>query len=135
MTNLEVVEATWKEIGYRIRPLRHTVFIRADKPALKIGEIWMPPKLTDFYSGMPHHALIGATVLSAGPKAEVKPGDRVCFQRLYFARLCVMRDFTLVGWILGPNITGYLNGDVEPRLADTIHVPRVPRLGEAPPTA
>jgi hypothetical protein len=131
MKDMQAVEATWKELGYKLRPLKQTVFIRADLPEDKIGNIWKPYSLLGFYAGMPHAALIGATVLSAGPKAEVQPGDRICFQRLYFARLVELQDHSLVGWIQGPNISGYLEGKVEQRLEDKIYVPRVPRDGAA----
>lgn len=104
----EVVNRTWSEVGYKITPLRKMVFVKTDPVPQKVGSLYLPPKLATFYGELPNLVLVNATVLAAGPKASVRPGDRVCFTRLFFARYCDLQDGTYIGWIEEENLTGRL---------------------------
>lgn len=105
--SMELVERTWAEVGYRIRPLRFLVFVRTEPPEKKVGSLFLIDKDASFYGGLPHQRLVRATVLSAGPAANVKVGERVCFTRLHFARYKTLEDGTHVGWISSNEIAGY----------------------------
>lgn len=104
---MDVVERTWTEVGYRVRPLHRNVFVRTDPPEQKVGSLWLPPKLQSFHGDLPHMRIISATVLIAGPKTEVKPGERICFQRLHFAWLKKLEDGGMFGWIDQVQVLGY----------------------------
>ena len=114
----DVVQATWDELGYRIRPVFAKVFVRTELPPLKTesGLLWLPPKEAHFFSGLGHQRLVTATVLSLGPLAKaVKVGERVCFQRLHFGHIKQLEDKTFVGWIEQEQLAGYPEDDtVEP---------------------
>ena len=128
--DLARVEQTWAEIGFRFRPLRHVVLVRTyPLPTVTEGGIIIPEKLTSFYGELPHVQLVNATVLSSGPKAILEPGDRICFQRLFFARWLEMEDGSLVGWIADErNIVGWFEGDVTyaPMAANSKPAPKAP---------
>ena len=111
--DLETVGRTWKELGHSIRPLRYVILVRTDPlPTKTISGLHLSPKMTNFYGELPHVQLITATVLSSGPKAVLEPGDKVCFQRLFFARYEKMEDGTMVGWIAHEgNVIGLFEGD------------------------
>lgn len=105
----ELVEKTWGELGFKIRPLGHWVFIRTELIAKETpGGILLTDKSADFYEGMPHQKLYVGTVCSVGSKAQatVSEGDRICYQRLFFARYCYLQDGTMLGWINSENIPG-----------------------------
>ena len=116
MDTMAVVDQTWKELGRRFRAVRQVVFVRTDPPKEKVGSIYKPYSRLGFYDGMPNQHPIAAVVISAGPDTEFKTGDRICFQRLFFARLTELSDHSLVGWILGPNVSGFLEGDLDDSL-------------------
>ena len=106
------VEQTWEKLGRRVRASGHTVFVRTDVPEEKSeGGIFYPD--SGFYSGPFHLRLVAATVLSAGSKSILKPGDRVCFQRQWFCRWESLDDKTLVGWLEEAQVTGVLEEDVK----------------------
>jgi hypothetical protein len=111
-----LIESTWEELGYKVKPLYAKVFVRTDLPPEKIGLIYLPPKLADFHGGYGHQRLVTATVLAAGPLAKmVKPGDRVCFARLYFGYLEKLKDKTFFGWIEQEQLAGHPSDeDIEP---------------------
>jgi len=105
---MERAEDTWEELGHEIRARNDIVFVRTD-PIRRIteGGIILTDKQADFYYGLPGKdpkrgwntpITKWATVIAAGPKAEVAVGDRVCFMRLDFAWSYKLRDGTLVGW-------------------------------------
>lgn len=109
--NLDVVGQTWTEVGYKVRPLRNTVFVRTLPLEEKVGSLYLPAKLTKFYGELPHQKTIRAVVLAVGPKAKVKPGEKVCFTRLYFAWWKKLEDGCMVGWIDENQLTGYIEED------------------------
>lgn len=115
-TPKDIVQATWDELGYRIRPVFAKVFVRTELPPEKIGLIWLPPKEASFFAGLGHQRLVTAVVLSTGPGAKsVKVGERVCFQRLHFGHIKQLDDKTFVGWIEQEQLAGYPEDDtVEP---------------------
>ncbi len=109
----ELVKSTWAEIGCRVRPLRRMVFVRTDLPKQHSdGGIWYPSTESGFYDGPFHLRLVTATVLAAGSKSILKPAERVCFQRKYFARWCVLEDRTMIGWLDETEITGIMDDGV-----------------------
>jgi hypothetical protein len=104
----EKVQQTWAEIGFKIRPLRSLVFVRTDRPQERIGSIYLTQEAASFYyPRAPHAHIVSATVLSAGPKTQLTPGDRICFQRLHFAWLFQLADRSYVGYIQEGNLVGY----------------------------
>lgn len=101
------IEATFEELGIKnFRALKKMLLVRTEPLPKKIGLIYVPPKLASFYGELPHLQNIYAMVLSAGPKADCRPTDRVVFSRLYFARWQTMEDGTVVGWIDEANVYG-----------------------------
>jgi hypothetical protein len=109
----DFVEQTWEKLGRRVRATGHTVFVRTEAPPEKSeGGIFYPD--SSFYNGPFHLRLVPATVLSAGPRSTLKPGERVCFQRQWFCRWKdVPGDKTLVGWVEEAQITGVLEDDTK----------------------
>jgi len=108
---LELVEQSWKELGYRVRPLGRTVFVRTRAIPDKVGSLYLPTKHTKFYGKLPHMQNIEAVVMAAGPKAQdVRPGDRVTFQRLNFARLVKFQAEAeeFFGWVDSSQIIGHV---------------------------
>lgn len=103
------VGQVWDELGTRVRALGGTVFVRTDLlPEKSPGGILYPS--SSFYDGPLHMRLISGTVLAVGPAAApLNPGDRVCFQRKFFARWQVLRDGSFVGWLNVHEITGVLD--------------------------
>ena len=113
----DVVQATWDELGYRIRSVFAKVFVRTELPPQKFPDslLWLPPKEASFFAGLGHQRLVTATVLSCGPLARsVKVGERVCFQRLHFGHIKQLDDRTFVGWIEQEQLAGYPDDTVEP---------------------
>jgi len=90
---LERVEDTWEGYGHRIKPFGGVVFVRTDSP-MKVspGGIIIPQTSRSFYSGLPKKVVVVATVVAAGPKVDIRPGDRVMFLRLDFAWIHKFRD-------------------------------------------
>lgn len=110
--NQETVEKTWSELGYSVRPMHAKVFVRTDPPPEKIGLIFVPPKMSDFFGGLGHQRLVTATVLSVGPMAKmVKPGDRVVFRRLEFGHIAKLDRGVYVGWIEQEQLVGHPESD------------------------
>jgi len=110
---VDIVEQTWAELGYRVRPLRYWAFVRTEQPHRRTeGGIWLSPKEQTFYGGMPHRRIIKATVCAVGPTVvEVAVGDRVCFQRLHFSKRERMADGTYFGWVDSNQLLGYPEDD------------------------
>jgi hypothetical protein len=111
----KLIAETWDVLGVKgVRPLGRTLFVRTEAPPQKTesGLLWLPPKVASFYGGLPHQRLVIATVLSAGPKAFVQAGDRVCFMRLHFARWHGLGEDQYVGWIDESQIFGYYEGRI-----------------------
>lgn len=96
---LAFVDATWAEIGSRVRPLRNMVFLRTEPPPTQIGSIILPPKLQGFYGPLPAGTVITAVVLSAGPRCDVEAGDIVTFIRTPFTRWKDFADGSKGGWM------------------------------------
>jgi len=109
--NMDLVEKTWAEVGYKVRPLGRKLFVRTLPIEEKIGSIYKPVKLTKFHGELPHMQLIRGVVLAAGPEAKVKIGEQICFTRLYFAWLKKMEDLTMFGWITEEQACGYCEGE------------------------
>lgn len=107
--HLDVVEKTWAEVGFKVKPLSRKVFLKTLPLEKQIGSILLPPKLTTFHGELPHLKTIYAIVMSAGPDASVKPGEQVCFTRLKFAWLRKLEDGCMFGWIDENDITGYVD--------------------------
>lgn len=108
VNDFERIAATWKEIGQSARPLRKMVFVRTELLPERVGLIYIPPDQRGNYSQLPHKVLMRALVLSTGPGCKVlKPGDRIAFPRLFFARWHHMEDRTLVGWVDEENVHGF----------------------------
>jgi hypothetical protein len=111
-----VVQLTWDELGYRIRPKFAKVFVRTElTPQKYAGSVlWLPPKEASFFAGLGHQRLVTATILSCGPLARaVKVGERVCFQRLHFGHIKQLEDKTFVGWIEQEQLAGYPDETIE----------------------
>lgn len=87
-TGLDLVEETWEQLGYKIRPIGWKIFVRTMPHQKKVGSLWMPPKLQTFHGEVAAHLrIIRGVVLSAGnrgPAETMKPGEIVEFQRLHF---------------------------------------------------
>lgn len=113
MNSEELIKATFAEIGIKgIRVPRWLILVRTEPLEQKTpGGLWLPPKLTNFYGELPHLRPLVGLVLAAGPKAYVKVGDRVAFQRLHFQRWCQMQDGTFVGWIDYNQLHGFAEDD------------------------
>lgn len=109
MQNEEIVTGTWREVGYRARPLRDTVFVRTELRPEKDGSIYIPPAYRGSYSGFANTVLLRAFVVAVGPQCKVvKVGDHVCFTRLFFARYCEMQDGTLLGYLREDQLSGFI---------------------------
>jgi hypothetical protein len=92
--------------------LRNTVLVRTEPLPTESNGVILPDRATSFYGELPHVQFVTAIVLSAGPKATLKPGDRIAFTRLFFARYVEMKDKTMVGWIANEeNVLGYAEGE------------------------
>jgi hypothetical protein len=103
----KLIADAWQHLGFKVRPVGRKVWVRTDPHEQKVGLIWKPPKLASFYGELPHQVTVAATVLAAGPQATVKPGERVCFTRLYFAHWCQMDDSTYIGYVDSAQLSGY----------------------------
>lgn len=125
-----LVDDTWEEMGFRLDPLRSVLLVRTHPlPTHTPGGILLPSKKSSFYGVLPHVQLITATVLSSGPKAKFQSGERVAFQRLFFAKWMEMEDKTVVGWISNEiNVIGWVEGDLTyaPMAANTKPAPKAP---------
>lgn len=107
------ISATFAELGINsFRPMRDLVLVRSNPMPQKTGSIYLPNKLATFFGLLPNLQLITATVLSAGPKATVLPGEDIVFMRLNFAWWKIMEDGTVVGWIQEANVFGW--SELEP---------------------
>ena len=88
--SLALVDQTWKEIGYKIRPLKTNtnIYVRTMPPPQKKGLIWLPPKLARFHGDLANKIMTrGVVVAVPEGMTGVKVGDRVCFPRLFFGFL------------------------------------------------
>jgi co-chaperonin GroES (HSP10) len=113
---MSIVDDTWAEIGRKVRPLGRIIFIRTEQlKQTTDGGLYLPASQQTFYDGPMHLRLITAVVLSVGPKVDgtLQPGDRICFQRQFFARWCVLEDRTLVGWIDDSQVAGVCDSDTQ----------------------
>lgn len=113
--NLKIVEDTWAELGFRIRPMKGTLIIRTEPHTTKTaGGIWLSPKYEGFYGDLPHLRVLKARVLAVGPDVkDVKVGDRIALQRLHFARYAgVNEPECFVGWVQNyKDIYGHVEED------------------------
>jgi hypothetical protein len=113
--NLDLVAKTWAELGCRVRPTRRMVFVRTEVFNNKNpgGLLWLPGKLHGFHGGLPHMRTVYAIVISAGPEALVKEGERVAFMRLHFAVWKPLaEEGAFAGWIDQNDLIGYADYDV-----------------------
>lgn len=98
--DMDIIKKTFDEMGIPgFRPLRSVVLVRANPVPKKTGEIFLPEKLASFFGELPHMQPITATVLAAGPKATVKPGEMIAFMRLHFSWWMKLEDGSYVGWL------------------------------------
>lgn len=101
----QLIDATWDELGYKIRARGYWLWVRTMPHARKVGSLWLPTKLQGFYGELPHLQSTKAVVLSAGSAGvakDIKPGDVVVFKRLHFALYKPVGNPVLqekVGWI------------------------------------
>ena len=103
-----LIDDTWKELGYKIRPLKRKIVVRTlPQDFQRIGSLWKPAKYASFHGELPHQVTTEAYVLYCGPSTTVKPGEKVCFTRLYFAWHKKMADGTYVGWVDESQLSGY----------------------------
>jgi len=109
----EKIKKTFEDIGVKgFRALRRTILCRTEPVAQKTeGGIWLPPKAAAFYGEMPHIKYIEGLILASGPQCEVKPGERIIFQRLHFARWKALPGDVYVGWIDESQIVGYSDNE------------------------
>ena len=109
-TGSEVIEATWAEMGQKLRAVGTRVFVRTEKPPEKKGLIWLPPEYGDtFGRRLGGQVPVTGTVLSVGhrvPQGILEEGERVFFFRLPFGWTHKMTDGTFVGWIDYTEIIG-----------------------------
>jgi hypothetical protein len=112
---LRIVENTWDILGFRLRAKGRIIFCRTEPVPTKTasGLLWLPPKHQTFHGRLPHMQMVLARVLSSGPKAEVNPGDRICFKRSYFAWLWKLGSEELVGWIDESQVIGWAEKDLQ----------------------
>ena len=98
-----------EEVGRKYQPLRSQVIVRTD-PLQRVtaGGLVLTARETNFYAGMGHAKILKATVVAVGDHSSLKRGERVCFQRLYFARLVELKDGTFVGSIDENELVGYI---------------------------
>jgi len=111
-----LVQRTWDELGEKYRARGYWVWVRTEAHREKIGQIWLPPRLSSFHGELPHLVNVMATVLSAGSTGaakEFKPGDRIWFTRLYFGYHKKMEDGTFVGWLDANQISGFAGEEDE----------------------
>lgn len=108
-----IIEQTWEDLGYKIRPTRHRVLVRTEPvPALTKGGIIIPDTYRGLYEGPFHLRLINAYVLRIGEGVnEVKVNERVCFQRKWFIRHRLLGFDQAVGWIKESEIAGILDAE------------------------
>jgi len=133
----DIVDKTWKELGFKVRPIKYWVFIRTEPLYQRTeGGIWLNPKQSSFYGNrMAHQVLVKAVVCSVGPVARdhygFEVGQRIVFKRLHFAHLRKMEDGTYFGWISAAEIVGepkdedaaeeaWLRGEDPPMTAEEI---------------
>lgn len=129
---MDVVERTWKELGYRVKATGYRVWVRTLPHPRKVGAIWLPPKAASFHGELPHLRTVFAVVLSAGPKGvaqELNPGDVVAFKRLEFAWWAKLEPAQRDEYGSDEEFVGYIDANhivyvVEE--ADGIRVPREP---------
>lgn len=118
---MDIIKQTFDEMGIPgFRPLRALILVRANPvPTKTSGGIYLPTKLTSFFGELPHMQPITATVLAAGPKATVKPGEVIAFLRLHFSWWMKLEDGSYVGWLLDEaNIIGWADLDPGDTFAD-----------------
>lgn len=106
---LDIVAQVKEELEQEFQPTRRQVFVRTD-PMVRAtpGGIILTANEASFYKGPAHAKIIKSTVVAAGPQSEVKPGDRVCFQRLHFARITTLKDGTNFGAVDENELVGYI---------------------------
>jgi hypothetical protein len=119
----ELVQATWKELGYAIEATGWRVWVRTLPHVRRIGSIWLPPKAASFHGELPHTRTVRAIVLSAGPLGAAErlvAGDLVTFKRLEFGYWRKLKprfedehgaDEEFVGFIDSNHIVGVLEED------------------------
>lgn len=121
LQGMELVNATWDEIGRKIRPVLNRVFVRTDLPPEKIGMVYMPAEMWGQYGQrLGSKVFVTATVLASSQNVKDAPpiGSKVVFSRLMFGWTNKMADGTHVGWIDANEIIGFAEeGDVLPYFA------------------
>jgi co-chaperonin GroES (HSP10) len=119
-----IAEQTLAELGLKeIRPLRRMLFVRTEPFDNKSsGGIYLPGKLHGFFGGLPHMRNVFGTVVAAGPKCEVRVGDRIVFQRLHFAHWKPLREEgAYLGWIDETQVIGYAELDPVFEVRSDVH--------------
>jgi co-chaperonin GroES (HSP10) len=110
-----LIEKTWAELGFRIRPLNRKVFIRTEtRPYKTAGGIIIPESARGIYSvdRSKIDVELYARVLSVGPRCrEIKEGDRIFISRLYFAWIRKLADGNFVGYLEEENVFGFAAED------------------------
>lgn len=97
----------WQEIGRRIIPTRHKLFVVTEPiPQVTDSGLILPNSQTSFYEGMLHMRAVTARVLAVGQDVrDINPGERIVFQRKFFVPYCTLPDLTRAGWINEREIT------------------------------
>lgn len=88
--SLALVEQTWKQIGYKVRPLNTNtnVFVRTMPPPQKVSSLWLPPKFAKFHGDLANKVMArGVVIAKPDTVTGIEVGDRVCFPRLFFGFL------------------------------------------------
>jgi len=105
----EIVATVLAELGTSYTPFGRRVIVRTDPNVLiSAGGIILTNREQGFYNGPAHSKIIKSTVIAVGEQATLKVGDRVCFQRLYFARIAELQDKTFIGSIDESQMVGYI---------------------------
>lgn len=102
LSGLPLVEATWAELGFKVKPIGKRIFVRTDTAPKKIGSIYMPPEAWGMYGRrLGSQVFITATILSIGPRVQtdIAVGQKLIFNRLPFGWTFKMADGTFVGWV------------------------------------
>lgn len=112
-TGQQVVEAVLAELGKEYEPMPQRVLVRTDPPLrVSPGGILLTDKESNLWFGQGHNRVVKATVIAAGKKTSYLPGERICFQRLHFAWLQLLKDGTYFGCIANHQVVGYIDEEL-----------------------
>lgn len=113
LTGTALVDATWQELGFKLKPVGNRIFVRTDMAPKKIGAIYMPPEMWGMYGRrLGSQVFVTATVLSNGSRVKqpLEAGTRVVFSRLPFGWTYKLDDGTFVGWVDADEVVAVTEG-------------------------